>query len=315
MGKSTTKLKLDPYATFFGDKNITDEMQTVMTEIEKYDLDGKSGQVVRLPLKKLRTFKDHPFHVKDDEAMYELAASIRQEGVLYPGIARPEGDMFEVIAGHRRWRGSELAEAEDMPFIILDITHEQAVRIMLATNIQRPHISVSEKAFAFRLDMENAREEKESGRTDSWLAEKAGLGRSTIQRYIRLTYLSKSLLDMVDAGSIGTTPGEALSYLPVEEQEALVGFMSVHSITKVSNEQAAALKAASKSKEWSMQLLEQVFLIRKKNTSGSVTLPHKVIERYFPQSYSRKEMETVIVKLLEEWSEQNVKLQEDNYGE
>lgn len=292
MSKETTKLKLSTYDALFGEE-------------EYKELGEKESEVVELPLEKLHAPKDHPYLVKDDESMYELAASIATEGVLYPALVRPdEAGDYEVIAGNRRRRGSELAGKTTMPCIILYITHYEAVKIMVATNIYRPHISMSEKAFAFRLEMECAKNEKESGRTDSWLAEKAGLGRSTIQRYIRLTYLNRELLDLVDIGNIGITTGEALSYLKDYEQDELYNFMKIHGIRKVGGEQAVVLKECSQSNKWSSDIIENVFTVSK-DKSTKVTLGTKALQKYFPANYDQEKIEAVIFDLLERWYREN----------
>lgn len=287
MGKQTTKLNLDQvdiYSTLF--ENVPDQNEYEVTE---------------LPLSYLHEFKEHPFRVEDDESMYELAASIQEKGVIYPILVRPEEmDSYEIIAGHRRKRACELAGRETIPCVILDITHNEAVKIMVYTNIQRPNISISEKAFAFRMEMESAKEEKESGRTDAYLAEKAGLGRSTIQRYIRLTYLNRKLLDLLDDGSIGITTGETLSYLQISEQEELIKYMDTEHIKKISGEQAVKLKDYSQNKRWDPNALKQIFFPDKEKKL-KVTLSEKTLSKYFPDHYSQDDMEQVIFGLLEDW--------------
>lgn len=287
MAKQTTKLNLesiDIYSTLFDEAS-----------------DSNESEIIELPLSYLHEFKDHPFRVTDDESMYELAASIQEKGVIYPILVRPEEmDSYEIIAGHRRKRGCELAGRETIPCIILDITHNEAVKIMVYTNIQRPSISISEKAFAFRMEMEAARGEKESGRTDTYLAEKAGLGRSTIQRYIRLTYLNRKLLNMLDDGSMGITTGEALSYLRADEQEGLLRYMDINHISKISGEQAAALKEYSQNKRLDGAALKQIFFPDREK-KRKVTLNSNTLSKYFPDDYSQDDMEQVIVGLLEDW--------------
>ena len=292
MSKETTKLKLSTYDALFGEE-------------EYKELGEKESEVVELPLEKLHVFKGHPFRVKDDEDMYELADSIDKQGVLYPALIRPdEAGEYEIIAGHRRKRGSELAGKSTMPCIILNITHSEAVKIMVSTNIQRPYISISEKAFAFRLEMENAKNEKEGGRTDSWLAEKAGLGRSTIQRYIRLTYLNRELLDLVDIGNIGKTTGETLSHLNDIDKDDLYNFLKIHGIRKVGGEQAVVLKECSQSNKWSSDIIENVFTVSK-DKGTKVTLGTKALQKYFPANYDQEKIEAVIFDLLERWSLEN----------
>lgn len=287
MAKQTTQLNLeavDIYNTLFDDKS-----------------DKLGNEVIELPLNCLYEFTDHPFRVVDDESMYELAASIQEQGVIYPILVRPlEMGVYEIIAGHRRKRGCELAGRESIPCIILDITHKEAVKIMVYTNIQRPSISISEKAFAFRLEMEAAKGEKESGRTDAYLAEKAGLGRSTIQRYIRLTYLERPLLDLVDDGSIGVTTGEMLSYLSMMEQEELIQYMKENHICKINGEQAATLKECTQKGKLSHKILKQIFFPNKEKKL-KVTLNSQTLSKYFPDDYSQNDMEQVIFGLLEDW--------------
>lgn len=291
MGKQTTKLNLDQI----------DIYNTLFEETQ----DKNESEVIELPLSYLHEFKDHPFRVVDDESMYELAASIQEKGVIYPILVRPEEmDSYEIIAGHRRKRGCELAGKETIPCVILDVTHSEAVKIMVYTNIQRPSISISEKAFAFRMEMDAAKEEKESGRTDVYLAEKAGLGRSTIQRYIRLTYLKRKLLDLLDDGSIGITAGEALSYLQTDEQNDLICYMDTNHINKISGEQATKLKEYSQDKKWDQKVLQKIFFPDKEKKL-KVTLNSRTLSKYFPDNYSQEDMEQVIFGLLEDWTKKD----------
>lgn len=286
-GKETTKLKLNVYDDLFG---------TIGVELGRTDME-------EIPMEQLCEFQNHPFRVCDNAAMYELADSIAKQGVIYPALVRRDGaDRFELIAGHRRKRASELAGKKTLPCIIMDITYAEAVKIMISTNIQRPEIVISEKAFAFRMEMEYTKENKTNvGRTDSFLAEQAGLGRSTIQRYIRLTYLNPELLTMVDEGKIGVTVGETLSYLKSSEQDDLYQFLAANQKYSVNGEQANTLKEYSAAARWYPEIFMNLFAV-KGNLPAKVTINAKTLRKYFPETYSQEGMEQVIFSLLEKWS-------------
>lgn len=265
-------------------------------------------QVVRLPLAVLHSFKDHPFKVLDDVKMAETVESISKFGVLVPGIARPRKDLpsgeYEIVAGHRRRHGSELAGLKDMPFIVKDLSDDEAIVIMVDSNIQREDLLPSEKAKAYRMKYEALKRlggEGGKGRNDARLAKEAGKSRNTIQRYIRLTYLYPDLLQMVDDGKLPKNTAAEISYLKLSEQKKLMQVMIAQKCIP-SGKQALKLKEYSKSGELT-EIVMQLVLERKEDVS-KISLRGKDIRKYFPETYTGKQIEDVIFKLLEEWQKQ-----------
>lgn len=269
---------------------------------EETSADSGLDKVQEVPLKDLHSFKNHPFHVLDDEKMAETVESIRNYGVLSPALVRqrPEGG-YEMISGHRRKRGSELAGKDTMPVIVRDYSDDEAVVIMVDSNIQREHLLISEKAYAYRMKYEALKHQGSKGEknTADLVGEAAGDSGRTVQRYIRLTELLRELLDYVDSGKITQTAGEKLSYLNKEAQSWVA-----NAITDCgsfpSKVQAEVLK---KMQEEGMLTEGQVYaaLVKKGKDSLGVTLPAKKIRSYFPAAYTRADMEEVIYRLLEKW--------------
>lgn len=219
--KSASKIKLDSFDDLFGN-NTTQEN---MTE-----------QIINVPLTDLHAFKDHPFRVADDEKMEETTESIRQYGVLVPGIARPRaGGGYEIIAGHRRKRGSELAGMAEMPVIVRNYTDDEATIIMVDSNIQREDILPSEKAKAYKMKYEAMKHQgKKSGKsTLEEVGEAAGENAKKVQRYIWLSRLSEKLLAMVDHKKIGFSQGVDLSFLPEEAQQCINVNIKLHKSSKI----------------------------------------------------------------------------------
>lgn len=267
-------------------------------------------KLLRLPLNALHIFHSHPhghpFRVMDDTKMAETLESVRQHGVLIPGIARPDKDYpgeYEVIAGHRRWRASELAGLSDMPFIVkYDLNDWQASEIMVDTNIQREDLLESERAWAYRVKYDAIRGMgREDGmRNDAVLAEQAGISRQTIQRYIRLTYLLTDLLHMVDTGRLPKNTAAELSYLKLSEQQELLDVMIQLKVIP-SGEQAQELKQKSKASGLTASDILRILVKAEEKSPSKISLPASKIRSYFPESYTGEQIEETIYRLLDEW--------------
>lgn len=279
-------------------------------KIEKFeDLFGGSAgqensaeQIINAPLADLHTFKDHPFRVVDDEKMEETTESIRQYGVLVPGIARPRaGGGYEIIAGHRRKRGSELAGKMEMPVIVRNYTDDEATIIMVDSNIQREDILPSEKARAYKMKYEAMKHQGSKGEkfTADLVGEAAGESGRTVQRYIRLTELIAELLDAVDHKVISMKVAEKLSYLSVEEQGWVWECVKTASV-QIQDRQAECLKTQSKQGLLDPAMVQDI-LMKKTRSRGQVTIPEKRIADYFPATYNKQQIEEVIYLLLEQW--------------
>lgn len=269
----------------------------------------EQGQIVRLPIAKFHTFhshaQGHPFRVSDDAKMAETVESVRQYGVLVPGIVRPDKDYpgdYELISGHRRCRASELAGLADMPVIVRDMSDAEATVIMVDANIQREDLLPSERAWAYRMRYEAMKElgTAEKGmRNDQQLAKELGESRNTIQRFIRLTYLTPALLQLVDGGKLPKIPAGELSYLRTNEQEELLEVMEQLHVVP-SQEQAQKLKELSqKCSILDRSVMEYVFA--RQEDSSKVSLPAKKIRSYFPEGYTGEQIQEIIYRLLEEW--------------
>ena len=283
--KSAEKVKLNSFDDLFG---INETGETVTS----------------VPLSELHTFKGHPFRVLDDEKMQETVESVKQYGVLMPGIVRPypEGG-YEVIAGHRRWRACELAGLTEMPVIIREMDDDTAVVLMVDTNIQREDILPSEKAKAYRMKYEAMKHQGSKGEkyTADAIGEAAGDSGRTVQRYIRLSELAEELLDYVDENKIPMVAGEKLSYLKAGEQAWVVDAIGNSGIFP-SKVQAELLKAGSEAGELTEGKVYAV-LVRKEEENVNVTISAKKIRNYFPVEYSKEQIEDVIYTLLEEWKQ------------
>ena len=250
------------------------ELATVddLFSTEESRADAQREKVMEIPLSELHPFKDHPFKVKDDDAMMETADSIRQYGVLVPAIARPDPNGgYELVAGHRRHRASELAGKETMPVIVRDLDDDQATIIMVDSNLQRESLLPSERAFAYRMKLEAMRHQGERSdltssqvgtklRADEVLAQQAGSSRNQVQRYIRLTELIPQLLDMVDEKKIAVNPAYELSFLKKEEQVDLLDAMDSEQATP-SLSQAQRLKKFSQEGRLNIDVMRATYLL------------------------------------------------------
>ena len=279
---------------------------------EESRADTQREKVQEIPLGELHPFRNHPFKVKDDAAMQDTVDSVREHGVLVPAIARPDPDGgYELIAGHRRHHASELAGKETMPVIIRDLDDDAATIIMVDSNLQREELLPSERAFAYKMKLEAIRHQgKRQELTSSQVGMKlqaldivgqqAGDSRNQVHRFIRLTELIPELLDMVDERKIAFNPAVELSYLKKEEQTLLLEAMDSEQATP-SLSQAQRLKKFSQQKMLSLDVMRAVMSEEKKTDLDRVTLKNETLRKYFPKSYTPKQMEDTIIKLLEGW--------------
>ena len=258
-------------------------------------------QIINAKLSDLHTFKGHPFRVLDDEKMEETTESIGKYGVLVPGIVRPRaGGGYEIIAGHRRKRGSERAGLDTMPVIVRNYTDDEATIIMVDSNIQREDILPSEKAKAYAMKYEAMKHQgSRGGSTLDEVGEAAGESGKTVQRYVWLARLSDELLGMVDAKKIGIAQGVDISFLS-EEQQQYVTVILQETGASVSNAQAAKLKEYGKSGELTLAMVRMI-LEEEKPKERKVTIKGDKIGRYFSEDYSNDDIEGIIIQLLEEW--------------
>ena len=284
--------------------------------------DEQLEKIQEIPLSELHPFKDHPFKVKDDDAMIETADSIKKYGVLVPAIARPLPDGgYELVAGHRRRRASELAGKETMPVIVRDLDDDAATIIMVDSNLQRENLLPSERAFAYKMKLEAIKhqgartdltsvqvEQKLSARDQ--VAKEAG-ERSGIQvmRYVRLTELIPELLDMVDEKKIAFNPAYELSFLKPDEQQMLVETMDYEQATP-SLSQAQRMEKFSQDGKLSEDVMLAIMSEEKKGDLDKVTLSSDTLRKYFPKSYAPAKMQETIIKLLEQWQKKRQRDQE-----
>ena len=290
--------------------------------LKKVGKTSKLEKIQEIPLSELHPFKDHPFKVKDDDAMIETADSIKKYGVLVPAIARPRPDGgYELVAGHRRRRASELAGKETMPVIVRDLDDDAATIIMVDSNLQRENLLPSERAFAYKMKLEAIKhqgartdltsvqvEQKLSARDQ--VAKEAG-ERSGIQvmRYVRLTELIPELLDMVDEKKIAFNPAYELSFLKPDEQQMLVETMDYEQATP-SLSQAQRMKKFSQDGKLSEDVMLAIMSEEKKGDLDKVTLSSDTLRKYFPKSYTPAKMQETIIKLLEQWQKKRQRDQE-----
>lgn len=298
-------------------KSVDDIFQT-----EENRADAQRERVQEIPLDQLKPFKNHPFKVRDDQRMLDTVDSIREYGVLVPAIARPDPEGgYELISGHRRKRGCEMAGLQTMPVIIRNLDDDAAVLVMVDSNIQREELLPSERAFAYKMKLEalkhqGARTDRTSGQVVQKLklsveivAEQAGENYKQVQRYIRLTELISELLDMVDERKLAFNPAVEVSYLKQDEQRMLLEAMDAEQTTP-SLSQAQRLKKFSQEGRLTEEAMSAIMSEEKKSDMDKVTLRSDTLRRYFPKSYTPKQMEQTIIKLLDVWQKQRQKNQE-----
>ena len=270
-------------------------------------------QVQQIPIDALHPFTNHPFKVLDDEAMTRTVESIAQYGVLAPLIARPrpDGDGYEIISGHRRQYAAKLAGLDTLPVIVRQMSDDAAVILMVDSNLQREHILPSERAFAYKMKLEalknqGARSDLTSGqigpklRSDEQVALDAGESRKQVQRFIRLTSLIPELLDMVDEKKIAFNPAVELSYLDEAQQRDFLEAMN-DTQNAPSLSQAQRLKKLAQEGHFSYDVAFAVMGEEKKDELDKVVIKNDTLRKYFPRSYTPKQMEDTIIKLLEQW--------------
>ena len=269
-------------------------------------------QVQQIPIGELFPFKDHPFKVLDDESMQRTVESVEQYGVLSPLIARPRPEGgYEIISGHRRQYAAKLAGLDTLPVIVRNIDDNAAILLMVDSNLQREHILPSERAFAYKMKLEalknqGTRSDLTSSqigtklRADEKVAQDSGESRNQIQRFIRLTNLIPELLDMVDEKKISFNPAVELSYLDESQQrnflEAMDGTQNAPSVS-----QAQQLKKMAQCGEFTYEKAFDILGQEKKSEQDTVTIKNDILRKYFPRSYTPRQMEEKIIQLLDEW--------------
>lgn len=277
-------------------------------------------QVREISLSELHPFEGHPFRVVDDEEMQKTVESVREFGVLTPAIVRPDPDGgYEIISGHRRHRASELAGKETMPVIVRNLDDDAAVILMVDANLQRETILPSERAFAYKMKLDAIKHQgQRNDLTSTQVAEKlsvekvgddAGVSKDTVRRYIRLTDLIPELLEMVDNGQIKFNPAVELSFLAKEEQKQFMDAMD-YAQAPPSLSQAQRIKKMSLEGTCTLDAMCEVMNEIKKGELDRVTLKTDVLRKYFPKSYTSKQMEEKIIQLLEQWQKKRERSQE-----
>ena len=270
--------------------------------------DAKLERVKEIPLTELHPFKDHPFKIQNDDEMKRLMESIQKFGTLTPALARPlpEGG-YELISGHRRLAACQVLGIETMPVIVRNMTDDEAVIAMVDANLQREHILPSEKAFAYKMKLDAI---KHQGKASVQVAEKllsvekvaddAGESKDQVRRYIRLTYLIPELLSMVDDGKIAFNPAVEISYLEQSEQRVLLNAMELNDCTP-SHAQAIRLKKLSQEGVLQDQTIYDILAEQKPNQQEQYKFKREDIRKYFPKSYTDKQVCDTVIKLLEQW--------------
>lgn len=287
---SASKIKMESFDDLFGGS---------------YVQETGAEQIINAPLADLYEFKDHPFKVLDDEKMEETTESIREYGVLVPGIARPRaGGGYELIAGHRRKHGSERAGKTEMPIIVRNYSDDEATIIMVDSNIQRKDILPSEKAKAYKMKYEAMKHQgKKSGKnTLDEVGEAAGENAKKVQRYIWLARLSEELLEMVDTKKLGFSQGVDISFRS-EEAQQWVEVIIEEQDCNVSTVQSGKLKEYGKSGELTLAMV-RLILTEEKPKERKFTMKSDKIGEYFSDSYSNEEIENIIISLLDKWKKE-----------
>ena len=283
-----------------------------MFSTEESRQEQKREQVQQIPIEELFPFKEHPFKVLDDEAMQRTVESVAQYGVLAPLIARPRPEGgYEIISGHRRQHAAELAGLDTLPVIVREMTDDAAVILMVDSNLQRENILPSERAFAYKMKLEalknqGARSDLTSSQVGMKLqaldivGQEAGESRNQIQRFIRLTNLIPELLDMVDEKKISFNPAVELSYLDEAQQRDFLQAMD-ETQNAPSLSQAQRMKKLAQEEKFTYEAAFAIMGEAKKDELDKVVIKNDTLKKYFPRSYTPRQMEDVIIKLLEQW--------------
>ena len=294
--------------------NLLTSLDDLFTTQEERD-SAKRETVLDIPLSEISDFPNHPFKVRMDDAMMEMADSIRQYGVLVPGMVRQKPDGgYEMIAGHRRKMASELAQKETMPCLVRDLSDDEAIIIMIDSNLQRETLLPSEKAFAYRMKLEAMK--RQGQRTDltsvplaqkstsrAELGKTVGESQDQIRRYIRLTYLIPPLLDMVDEGKVAMRPAVELSYLPEQEQNMLHEMIKLEDCTP-SHAQAIKMRRFAEEGKLSEEVILSIMQEEKPNQKEQFRMPRERISKYFPAGTPAQKIEDTIIKALELYQRQ-----------
>lgn len=276
---------------------------------EESRAEAQQERVQEIPLSELHPFEGHPFRVVDDEEMAKTVESVKEYGVLTPAIVRPDPyGGYEIISGHRRHHASELAGKETMPVIVRDLDDDAAIILMVDSNLQRETLLPSERAFAYRMKIDAIKHQGKStspqlaakSRSDDAVGQKEGISGDTVRRYIRLTELIPELLDMVDNGQIKFNPAVELSYLAREEQKDFLEAMD-YAQAAPSLSQAQRIKKLAQSGECTLDAMCEIMNEIKKGELDRVTFKTDSLRKYFPKSYTSKQMEDKIIQLLEQW--------------
>ena len=286
----------------------TNSLDELFSSQEERD-DAKLERVKDIPLTELHPFKDHPFKIQNDDEMKRLIESIQKFGTLTPALARPlpEGG-YELISGHRRLAACQVLGIETMPVIVRDMSDDEAVIAMVDANLQREHILPSEKAFAYKMKLDAIKHQGITSsqlgtkliRSDEKVAMDAGESRNQVQRYIRLTYLIPELLEMVDDGKIAFNPAVEISYLDKAEQQVLLDAMEQNDCTP-SHAQSIRLKKLSQEGVLQDQTIYDTLAEQKPNQQEQYKFKREDIRKYFPKSYTDKQVCDTVIKLLEQW--------------
>ena len=271
--------------------------------------EAQQERVQEIALSELHPFEGHPFRVVDDEDMAKTVESVKEYGVLTPAIVRPDPyGGYEIISGHRRHHASELAGKETMPVIVRHLDDDAAIILMVDSNLQRETLLPSERAFAYRMKMDAIKHQGKTtspqlaakSRSDDEVGQKEGISGDTVRRYIRLTELIPELLDMVDNGQIKFNPAVELSYLAREEQKDFLEAMD-YAQAAPSLSQAQRIKKLAQSGECTLESMCDIMNEIKKGELDRVTFKTDSLRKYFPKSYTSKQMEDKIIQLLEQW--------------
>ena len=285
--------------------------EDIFTTEEKRQETGE--QVVMIPVNQIHEFKNHPFKVLDDEDMRKTVDSIREYGVLVPVIIRPDGNgEYEMISGHRRRYASIMAGKKEVPAIIREMDDDTATILMVDSNLQREHILPSERAKAYKMKMEALKHQGKRTdltscqvgtrlRADEELAKQTGESARTVQRFVRLSNLSPELLDLLDEKKIAFNPAVEISYMKQEEQKEFYEAMEIAQTTP-SLSQAQRLKKSSQEGKCTAELIERIMDEEKKNPLNRVVFDSSILQKYFPQKTTAREMEMQILQLLEQWA-------------
>ena len=307
MPKSSVNASLSSYDDIFSTEESRQEEQR--------------EQVQQIPIGELFPFKNHPFKVLDDDSMSDTVESVKQYGVLSPLIARPRPKGgYEIISGHRRQHATELAGLETLPVIVREMSDDAAVILMVDSNLQREHILPSERAFAYKMKLDaiknqGARSDLTSPqvaskfRSDDEVAKGQGISGDTVRRFIRLTNLIPELLDMVDNKTVSFNPAVELSYLSPEQQQEVIRAMDdTQNFPSVS--QAKRIKKLAQDGTFTTETVVAIMGEEKKSELDTVTIKNDTLKKYFPRSYTPKQMEDTIIKLLEQWQKKRQRSEE-----